>query len=91
MYILDPKTSEEVEAAWDISGLKVALLYDTIGNQLLWRMWFVGNYGTLVVTRMDGTLIRASGGGRLVKSTGNTRITDRDTLLTVLDILGTPP
>lgn len=90
MYILDPHTSEQVEAAWDILGLKVALVYDTLGNQLLWRMWFVGNYGRLVVTRMEGNVIRASGGGRLLKSTGNIR-TDRDTLELVWEVLGTAP
>jgi hypothetical protein len=82
MYIIDANTTKEVEAAWDMSGLKVAIVYDTIGNQLLWRMWFVGNYGTLVVTRMDGTVIRASGGGRVNNGIGTTR-TDRDTIQTI--------
>ena len=43
-YTLLPGQSTEVQAVWDFFGLKVAVVYDVQGNQMLWRLWF-GHFG----------------------------------------------
>lgn len=60
-FVCSPNKNTRVEAAADAWGLRVAVGYAIVGDQLLFRHWFCRNGGRLDILSIDGIDIQTSG------------------------------
>jgi hypothetical protein len=61
LYFVAPWGESQVDAAADAWGLKVAVVYGVVGDQMLYRMWGCGNGSTLTVNSISYDQIDATG------------------------------
>lgn len=85
VYFVAPWGESQVEAAADGWGLKVAIVYGVVGDQMLYRMWGCGNGSTLTVNSISYDQIDATGCDHI--GTGSINI-GSDTMQGVLDWTG---
>ncbi|KAL7569372.1 hypothetical protein ACA910_010459 [Epithemia clementina (nom. ined.)] len=61
IYTIQPGQNIQVEAAADGWGLKVAVVYNDVGGQLLWRLFMVKNGDTLTINSVKGQEMSVTG------------------------------
>ena len=85
LYQVAPYGQSQVEAGADSWGLKVGIAYGSVGDNMLYRMWFCPNGSTLTVNSIYYDQIDASG----CEHKGTNQIpVDRDTMNGVLEFTG---
>ena len=62
VYSVNSDQAIKVEAAADAWGLKVAIVYNNVGGQLLWRWFMVKNGDTLTINSVNGQDMNVMGG-----------------------------
>jgi len=78
----------QVEAAADAWGLKVAVVYGQVGDQLLFRNWFCNNGATLDLWSVNGQDISASGCEHLGTGQVGVNSNDYQAVMDWLNIFG---
>jgi len=85
LYQVAPFGESRVEAAADEWGLKVGIVYGSVGDKLLYRMWYCPNGSTLSVQSVHYDQIYTDG----CEHKGTNQIgTDSDTMISVMAFAG---
>ena len=85
LYQVAPFGQSTVEAAADAWGLKVGIVYGSVGDQLLYRMWYCPNGSTLSVQSIYYDQIYTDG----CKHIGTNQIgIGSDTMSGIMDVAG---
>ena len=85
LYQVAPFGQSGVEAAADAWGLKVGIVYGSVGDQLLYRMWYCPNGSTLSVQSVHYDQIYTDG----CEHKGTNQISvNSDTMSSVMEFAG---